>query len=1095
MKQAFLLVMCIAAFSFAYQNGWQNISSQDEAPVSIYVLRSDSTTVDITFSIPGFYLEQDEDSTDYWHVSLKDEYTFTDSLGLPELPILRKNIAIPECDSYQVNVYYFSKIILDNFRVYPVPLDSCDSSGCQEIFSIDSSFYYGQNPDTLYPAFTIETSIGYLRKQRILKFKLSPFRYDADDNSMTVYSQIEFKVDFYGPSETICTDNDIMNNVCRATLLNSTHLPIMAAALSDSSDSGSYAKYDTVPGIFSDSCDYLIIVADTLWNSIYVDSIAIHRGTTNNYRVLAVKYEAIDTHYSSETYPTEYEKLAQFIQDVYDSCDGVELDSLGYVLLLGDANNDYDAYNYLIPGYYLGDSRMFYGADMYYGCIAGEDDIADVMIGRFPAGDSTELANMIEKTIHNEPIDADSLGWRRLLALRGCYNESGHHYFGWRRANDFAECFQDNFYKTYIGCGDSSYDATPSDCFDTVITTIPDLDSVKVKSIEQLKNNYFWVTYTYHGGIGFGGHDGFCNVRLGNADTIAVIDSTSPCFIFANTCLTASFFGEGNTDCFGEYWLKRSSIHGAIGYIGAMATSYGFPMDSLLINNLFTAGEISCMAFWRDGHNAFELLGDPAYNLVITDFNVNLSRLDGQLTIEFDDDSIYANIGVVNINRVSDTLDSVEVFIIWHKYCEDVADTTIIWLYSLPPATWYFDTFSNVITYDYVVMEIDPNNYIQEIGTDEHIYRGSINQAMNLSDTIGINMIYIRIFDRMGYLGLDSRLSYYVDSFAVLRGGSLEVRPADTTTSYSDVRLREGGFAFISDLHYGHGIDVTRDPYDPYNFRSRGVALPCSLSLGWNMIGFDNFKIPANLYYPLTPDAFGWDTRTNTYTIVDTLYPLRAYWLFSFIDTVLPLSCELFNSDSDTLFHSSFHCSLLVFKSEDSVYISFGIDDSATDGVDPHYDSPFPPEHILFDADSDFGAWFYTETPVKTNLTRAINKLKYWQTTYELALCGPKRSIQTTWKKPPEDYDIYFRSEQGQIYDLKTTDEIVLTGKQKCKLFLVYNHHSNSDSLWAEVDTSTDTIEVVRRGTETAIESDFLKYFLLPPLEINIRYHYIINIA
>ena len=99
-------------------------------------------------------------------------------------------------------------------------------------------------------------------------------------------------------------------------------------------------------------------------------------------------------------------------------------------------------------------------------------------------------------------------------------------------------------------------------------------------------------------------------------------------------------------------------------------------------------------------------------------------------------------------------------------------------------------------------------------------------------------------------------------------------------------------------------------------------------------------------------------------------------------------------------------------------------------------------------------------------------------------------------KKALENSGDFVRLWKNENIRLKFVNDELPTSYSKRVWFLkIYadTEQTDLDSLWAEVDTSTDTIEVVRRGTETAIESDFLKYFLLPPLEINIHYHYIIN--
>jgi len=276
-----LLITCL----FAYQDGWYSLTSETgDSTISAYILHSGTDYVEVSFQIPGFFIEsQTEGNTTYWRINLKNDYERADSTGLPEIPILSRHIAIPECDSYKVSVYYYSDEVLQNFRVYPVPEVIYDSVGYHEEFTIDSSFYFGQYADTLYPIDDYESSSGYIRNQKLLHFTLNPFRYDAEDNEMTAYSELLFHVDFYGSSDSVCKDAGPMNNICRSLLLNSTHLPRLAAPIVMDTVTGSDTTLNSIDLADFPDCDYLIIVADTLWNNQWVDSIAEHRAWFNGF--------------------------------------------------------------------------------------------------------------------------------------------------------------------------------------------------------------------------------------------------------------------------------------------------------------------------------------------------------------------------------------------------------------------------------------------------------------------------------------------------------------------------------------------------------------------------------------------------------------------------------------------------------------------------------------------------------------------------------------------------------------------------------------------------------------------------------------------
>ena len=97
----FTIIISLSLALGTYQDGWYELLTSNEEPITSVILHNTSDSIKINFHIPGFYLEQDEDSTDYYHISLKDESNFTDSVGLPQVIIIVENIAIPECDSYK----------------------------------------------------------------------------------------------------------------------------------------------------------------------------------------------------------------------------------------------------------------------------------------------------------------------------------------------------------------------------------------------------------------------------------------------------------------------------------------------------------------------------------------------------------------------------------------------------------------------------------------------------------------------------------------------------------------------------------------------------------------------------------------------------------------------------------------------------------------------------------------------------------------------------------------------------------------------------------------------------------------------------------
>ncbi len=146
--------------------------------------------------------------------------------------------------------------------------------------------------------------------------------------------------------------------------------------------------------------DYLIITHSSLFNSCALTKLAEHRRDYNGYDVAIVKVnnDIYDSYPASE----HYISIRNFISDVYlhGKANHTDDGHLAYILLVGDAYLD-DNSTEMIPAAY----PPFYdtlekGGDYYYACTGGDsDNLLDVMYGRLPVGNETELNNVVNKII------------------------------------------------------------------------------------------------------------------------------------------------------------------------------------------------------------------------------------------------------------------------------------------------------------------------------------------------------------------------------------------------------------------------------------------------------------------------------------------------------------------------------------------------------------------------------------------------------------------------------------------------------------------------------------------------------------------------
>jgi len=134
------------------------------------------------------------------------------------------------------------------------------------------------------------------------------------------------------------------------------------------------------------------------------------------------------------------EALREFVSYAYHSW---QAPPCSYLLLAGDASWDYKGYlpggadRNIVPAYGKhwpsspigpGDrsptdsSDFLYGAPMVddqFVCIAGDDNVPDLAIGRLPAAEAGELRVMVEKTLAYERQQRDASWQRRIILING----------------------------------------------------------------------------------------------------------------------------------------------------------------------------------------------------------------------------------------------------------------------------------------------------------------------------------------------------------------------------------------------------------------------------------------------------------------------------------------------------------------------------------------------------------------------------------------------------------------------------------------------------------------------------------------------------
>ncbi len=973
MAKTIYIILLISLLVFAYEPGWIKLETDsDDSTVSINLINSNTDYIEILYQIPGFEIDTlSENQTSFYRISIKDIFASTDSVGLPELPLIINHIAIPECDSFIVTVDYEISKTFHNILIYPVPKFIRDSIGYHYEFAMDTNYYMSQ--DTLYPSINFNTSIGYIRGQRVLEFTLTPFRYNAYDSILTVHSFISIKINCYGSSSEVCTDAGPMSNICRSFLLNSEHMPAFVAPFHPESTGGSYDTVSSITALFSiDTCDYLIIVADTFWGKSWIDTIGNHRKNLNQFKVLAIPYKAIHDHYSS--LGEEWEKLKMCIRDVYDSCYAPSFSDgkLGFVLLIGDANDNIRRTNYLIPEYNPDstfDSHYGFwmdkaGSDMEYGDIDScSDNLPDIYVGRFPVGNTTQLRNIVKKTKSYEnaipnSLPPDTAAYFQVLCVSGMCGE-GVTYDArdeakmWSFANQFP-IEPVNFTDYYL----VSEDKPPTLSWDNVIlvdTFSSDTAEARLTGesiVNQINNGRFWVIHYNHGWAGAWGWGQF------DKEDIDDISEGVNSFYIVHSCYTGEFWHK-DFDCIGEE-LTNAANKGAIGYIGAARTS---TKGDIMIKNMFKnyyslAGEI-CAAKYID-KSEYTLLGDPALK-IIPSFglpNLTVGKIKTTSTLFYKGCTLEVSIS--NLSEVA--VESSFVFkTILYSFCDSyVTYDTLPFLGAYPDTAVFFITRN------------DPHPLYNRFNVEVDIYSdiNEWNESDNILDSSYSIMFFPDSFFNLPKLNLCSGDPQDITDYTfcekltwIFSSDSIKLTYFDNSTqsynfhscsTWSPEKFM--GFWFYHDSLSWINSELRINFFNPESIPDTTITF----LQGWNLFGPWDIPIPSSYFHSdthLNLTIWDWDRINSKYIRADNyLEPSRGYWLFAHESTAIHINCDIFHAcTTDTLFFPQYACTLTAIDALDDTIsvLIFGMDTVALNTLDRKFDIPYPPFPPTFDPEKD----------------------------------------------------------------------------------------------------------------------------------------------
>ncbi len=598
----------------------------------------------------------------------------SDSVGWPELPVVRRMVWLPDDSDITLECSANCCEGIECLPVYPVPLDSLVSdSTCTpyigECFRKDSSAYAstGWYPDTL------ARLVGEfrLRDLRVGIVDVYPVQYLASEDSLCVWSDIEVALAYDTTADWPTCGLGSYDGIVRDCLVGYRPSGEPWAPVP-----GSVERPDDLLEGPENVPDYVILVASGL-DGWWVDSLAWHRRNLNGFDVAIVRTDSVLSQFGGSALAITSDIIRDFTEAMWD-WGSPETKRPSYLLLVGDHEDpDYSGEDWFLPTAVFepdtADRGLDFGNDSWFVYFdeprSDSLSVGDMMVGRLPAREPSNLRDMISTIRSYEAVSTfpapDSLSWRRYITrLQGCPPiESAD----WQPSAAWTDSIRawcsyswDNVYCGDCAAGDAGDHSTmTSDDWDTCLSTYLTRGQQIAFYTDHGIPHCFSAGMDYHSSPPMPAHFGLpdstfncwdvdslplgalhhghpfliclcCGVGTFDHTVAQHYDDSDPIYCFNDDPNTPPLF-DFPDDCLAERFVKNTS-GGAIGVFassGASATGAQYSaigkglIDAMLCRGISRVGDaIASMRIEsystllaNSGLGRYNLLGDPAVDI------------------------------------------------------------------------------------------------------------------------------------------------------------------------------------------------------------------------------------------------------------------------------------------------------------------------------------------------------------------------------------------------------------------------------------------------------------------------------------------------
>ncbi|MEE1143572.1 MAG: C25 family cysteine peptidase [Bacteroidales bacterium] len=534
----------------------------------------------------------------YYTLNMGEELLSSNKVGQADLPTYNCLIEIPFCSDVVIEQNILSKetINLKNgWKIYPK--QPSQSKQNEDIpFAIDKD-YYSRNSFGQTDIAQIEI-LGVMNGVRLARLSICPIRYNPSTAQIEHIKQVDLNLSFVNP--------DLEKTNKMKSKLSKSFNKFLGNKVVNFNKSTSASSFNSP----MNRPFKMIILSSTIFREELQSFIQWKK--QQGFEIVELYTDEVGTTSTA---------IKNYLHNLWANSNG---DFADYLLICGDTGQ--------IPAcegvhmYYSNDSQP---TDLYYAEYTG-DILPDIFYGRFSASSTSQMRNIIEKTIKYEKYAFENNEYLNKVLLVGGKETSGN----------APTCVNGhlNYAKQYFAGMDTSIYYNPS-------------SANYVSEIKQKMNEgRSWINYSAHCD-----ETGWSNPSFTKTNVSQMSNTGKYSFFINNCCLSSRY---NVSECFGEK-LLRAEDKGAIGVIGGSNYTYwdedfywAVGAKSRNLNPTYNSNKLGC--YDRFFHTHGEEFGEcyvsageivVAGNLAVTTSGSNLTEYYWEIYNLLGDPSLIPHLG------------------------------------------------------------------------------------------------------------------------------------------------------------------------------------------------------------------------------------------------------------------------------------------------------------------------------------------------------------------------------------------------------------------------------------------------------------------